>query len=267
LPGSLVAAVATRQSLPPRAALESLIDDALVADAAREAGLDSRPAVHGLLEAVLARRVVAHAREAATAAGLPSDAEVAELTRQHWREVDLPDQMLVIHAVVLRPKTADAAKEASARAIAALVLAAESGARDATDFEARAKAVQHAGFDLRVEKLEPFVADGRVVTSSSTYDPVFAAAGASLVAPGATSGIVESSSGWHVIRLLERLPGKHVPLEERRAAFAEEARAVRAGKEMSALVTSLRRESRIDVVNGIDDLLTEAFGQTQPVER
>ncbi len=258
LPASLVEEVAVRRGLSTRDALEALIGDALAASGARAAGLPADAQVAQQLHAARARLVILHARDAARGAGPPTDEEVTELTKSHWREVDLPPQMKVIHAVILRPKPADPTKDAQARALAANVLAATRSAADANDFEVKAKAVSHDGFDLHVETLEPFVADGRITTSPGSYDAAFAAASAAL-APGGTSGVVESSSGWHVIRLIERLPGKQVALEERRRAFAEEIIAVRASKQMSALVSRLRHDGEIEIANGSDELLTLAF--------
>jgi len=270
LSGHLVAQVAARQGVSVRDALDGLVGDCLVASSAREAGLEETPAVAQQLAAAEARLVIAHAEQDALAAGPPTDAEVAELTKAHWRDFDLPEQMRVIHAVVVRPTPPDAAKEARGRSVAAAVLSAVAGAADAADFETRANAVPHPGFDLKVETLEPFVADGRSSTSTATYDTAFAAASAALGSPGATSGVVESHSGWHVIRLLERLPGKHVGLDERRAAFAEENRSIRANKALATILSGHRSSTRIEVANGLDDLLTGAFrqvDQTESVER
>ena len=144
-----------------------IVDDAVVALGASDSGLSSDRATAASIDAVRARQVALRARDAAAAAGPPTDAEVDERTREHWKDVDLPDSMLVIHAVVLRPKPADAEKDAAGRAIAAAIAAAEVSATSAEDFEARAKAVPHGAFDVRVERLEPFVADGRVVTKGS----------------------------------------------------------------------------------------------------
>jgi hypothetical protein len=265
LAARLVGEVAARQRIPVRDALGALIDDCLIEELAREQGLDTLPVVRRELDAARARLVLDHTGAAARAAGPPTDAEVEELTKLHWREVDLPDQMRVVHVVVLRPKPSDSTKDSAGRALAGQLGAAVVAAADAADFEARAKAVPHPGFDVRVERVEPFVADGRILTKAGTYDTAFAAASAALASPGSTSGVVESSFGWHIIRLMERTPGVHMSLEDRRLAFEEEVVSKRATTEVALLVGRLHKSVPIEVANGADDLLTEAFARLELV--
>ena len=260
LPASLVGRVAAAQRLSPEQALQRLVEDELLAERARADGLEQRPDVTRDLEALRARLVVFRIWATARAAGSPSDAEVEELSRRHWLEVDLPEQMKVIHAVVLRPKGGDAASARRARDVAGRIAAAVAGAADADDFEARAKSVPSGGLEVKVERLQPFVADGRIaaVGAQGSYDRTFASAAAALSGPGSTSGVIETEFGWHVVRLVERIPGRRVPFEDRRMAFAEEAYAGRAAGSMAVLIAQLRATAPLETANGVDALMEEA---------
>ncbi len=114
---SLVAGVARSQHTDPRVALDRLIADALAAEGARATGQDRDPSTARLLESIIARSTTEHIQSASRAAGPPTDAEVAELTASYWRDVDLPEQVKVIHAVVVHPK--DRSQDPAARALAA----------------------------------------------------------------------------------------------------------------------------------------------------
>lgn len=248
----LVAQVARAKHVSPRDALTSLVEDALFANEARARGLDRRVDVARDLDASDAHLVMLRLRERAN--GPPTDAEVEELTRVHWSEVDSPEQLVVIHAVALRPKKATA-DLAPVRATAEAIAAAVHDATSAEDFETKANAVPHPGVDVRVEKLPPFVADGRVAGEDTSLDATFCKAADAIPAPGTNSPLVETSFGWHVIRLIQRIPANHVAFETRRAAFAEEARARRSRRAYEELTTSLHKATRVEIADDAETLM------------
>ena len=145
--------------------------------------------------------------------------------------------------------------------MAAAIAAAVSGAVDAGDFVARAEAVPHDGVEVVVQPVDPFTADGRVAEGDGTgrLDPKFAAGAAALATPGATSGVIESSFGWRVIRLVDRRPARVVPMEERRKMFAEDIYATRAKDALLAIETRLRAREGVTMANGLDELLALAL--------
>jgi hypothetical protein len=258
---SVLARVATAQRLAPAQALAVLVDDALAADGARAAGLERSADVARAITAARARLTALHIREQARAAGPPTDAEVDELTRMHWLEVDLPEQRRVIHALVRRPTDDSLARlNERAQALASELAASEAQATSPEDFESRANDLSpHPGLEVKVERLEPFVADGRVaLPGAGGMDPDFAKAAFQLSSVGATSGVVATGFGWHVIRLIEILPEHRVPFEDRRQWFKDETEAVRARRELDGLRDDLDRKYSVEVVNGVDDLMTAA---------
>jgi peptidyl-prolyl cis-trans isomerase C len=187
---------------------------------------------------LVADRVLAESK----AQGLPSDAEVERLSKVHWTDVDRPPRVRVIHAIVLRPT--DAAQLLDARALAAKIHDAVVGATSDKDFEARANAVPHPEkLKTKVEELPPFTADGRIVEGGGVM-PEFSKAAAALPAIGATSEVVESKYGFHVIRLLEKLPEQVMPFEDRRQAFAEEVLAMRGHDRISAILKAQAAKHR-----------------------
>lgn len=256
VPVSLVASVASAESVTPEEAARRLVDDAVAAVAARQKGLDRAPPASWLLVAARARFTAEHARAAARAAGPPTDEEVKELSLRHWREVDRPTSVRVVHVVVRRPDKADPAKLERAKALAAELRAALLDAKTPEDFIKQAKAFAHPKeIDVRAEPLPPFTDDGYSIEGPDVFDPKFVSAAHALQEAGATSPVVESSFGWHVIRLAERIPERRMPFESRRLAFTVEAQDLRARRALDAELEPLRAANEVTIAPSAEQLM------------
>jgi hypothetical protein len=263
LPTSLVAGVAQARHVAPRAAADLLIDDALLAQAARDARLDSDIHISAKTRAVYARLSIDQLLASQTRSS-PTDEDVAQMTRQLWAQVDRGEARKVTHAIVLNAKLAKDqvpdTPEGNARR-AALAERIHLAVRDATsvlDFQARAAAVPTDGMGVKVEGLSPLVADGTALDGTS-FDRAFAAGAFSVKEGQAVSEVVPSDFGWHVIYVQERIPAVHMPFEERRALTARLQLEQRTKAAYEAHVAELRKNTRVDISTAAAADMASAF--------
>jgi peptidyl-prolyl cis-trans isomerase C len=254
IPLSVVASVAEAQKVTAREAVRKIIDDEIAASAARARGHDQRSSWR--LISTRARFTADRLSEEARRQGPPTDEEIEALSAKHWAVVDRPPSVRVIHAIVLRPK--DPALLGSARALAGDLHTALAQATEG-EFENKAKSVQHnPKLEVKVERLPAFTEDGWVTEGGGRMDPVFSKAAFALSTVGATSNVIETPFGLHVISLLERIPEKRMPMENRRLAFAEDVYVLRARDLMNVRLKALRGGTPIAVSPSAEQLMRAA---------
>jgi hypothetical protein len=238
LDATLVGAVARARRVTPPVAMADLVQDSLAGQGARARGLDRSFKVQWESTATLGRKVPLRLLEQARAQGAPTDDELAHLE--------------VVHAVVMRtPRLLEATALFTAHAIEDAV----AKARTSDQFMTLARAVSG---DVRtvVQALPVFDAAGHTADGQE-LDPDFTAAAFELHRPGETSPIVETSFGWHVIRLVSRQIPAGDTLEASRSALAEAVTALRAREGLADVLRARRDHTRIEVSGAAAALMAQ----------
>jgi hypothetical protein len=267
--------IADARGLTPRQALEAAVSDALLELAAREQGLDRSPGVRQAARASYARAVLA-ALDAEVHAGPPaSSAELEGPTERRWLDLARDPSVRTVHAVALSSAEAPEAERQKARALRAAVaervraaasVAASTAApapivpwivpesdAAAVAFLAEAKAVS-SGPELVAEVLPPVTKEGRTVAvPPGAFHPGYAEAAHKLAKRG---DLIEAETpfGFHILMMLESIPGSVAAERDLERRLRPEVLRVRGAARYRELVGSLRKGS-IEFVDGIDALL------------
>ncbi len=261
IPKALVEQVARAKGVTPRAALDLLIEDALLAQHAKAEGAPARPDVKWKTRTVLARATTRRVREAAAPDAAPTDAEVERLTALHYWELGRGPARQVVHALVMRREKKPFDEEGALQ-LAQTILAATTSVSN-EGFEKAAAAVPAGTWTVKVEHLPPILDDGRTPIPGQNMVPEFAAGTFAIPAKGDTR-VVETSFGWHVVRLVEVLPPVSVPLEDRREALASEAYRDRGKELLDAALERLRRATPPRIEGSAASLMASVVAEGAP---
>lgn len=260
LPKTLVREVALARKLAPRAALDALVTEALLAEwAVRQQAL-SDPEVRRRIRATLARRLVAKMRDEALAEGPWTDAELDVAARSSglWIDVDRPETRTAVHALIRKgtPQQAELAKALRTRLLE-VPIEGTADAQAKAFFDKAQGLAMPAGHALVLERLDdPFTADGRIAVKGPPRGLELAFAKAAFaVALGGTTEIVETTYGVHVIRPLTSDKASVAPRAARVTALEPELIRQRVGPRYGAKVQALFAAAAPEETGKPDDLL------------
>lgn len=246
---SLVLAVARAQHVTAEVALQRLIDDALLSEAARRQNADTR---HGEA-AVLARALILRLRDRALAKGPFTDEEIAVPLAGYWLELDRPEKRTIVHALI-KKEVAGGADHARALQKELASANGPDEAKSEAAFTERAKQLKITP-PVIVEKFA-IVSDGRVAApGGASVLESFAKAAFDVPAVFGTSDVVETEYGWHVIRVLAREPELRATREEKIAKMTPDLVGNRVRALQEELLQRLRAGADITMLATDNDLL------------
>jgi parvulin-like peptidyl-prolyl isomerase len=251
---SLVRAVMAARSMPAKAAVDVLVEEAMLAEAARRNGAEAALGMRARLDAPLTRLMLDRLRKEALAAGDWTDEELAKASSAHWQQLDRPEGRIVVHALV---KTNVLGAEQQAAEMRKVLLGA-----NGPNAEASSKAFAAAAHAFKlpndqkphVEELA-FVADGRMLEGPGTLLPEFVKGTFAVSAELGTSEVVRTQYGFHVIRVLSFVPATTATRAERVARLEPELVAQRVKAVHDGRVAELAKARSIQLLATDQDLV------------
>ncbi len=279
-----VVRIAQAQKVDLLQARDRAVFDTLLAVGARDRGLANQPDVSGAVNRALARAMVRQLWAVAQRKPINGE-ELATVTARHWLELDRPVGYRTVHVLVWAKDETDPEKLAQARELAdrlhaavqkAVKVAREEPAPnykdDSTRFAIRYKQpdpasrafiratwkVKPGKLTKKVEQLPVISASGRFMEFGAGPEhkvvKEYADATALLEKRGDLSPVIKTRFGFHVIMLLEKIPGQRRSEQYRRKALTEEIFGDRAKRSYEAMLEKLRLEAKPQMAANVDSL-------------
>jgi PPIC-type PPIASE domain len=233
-----------RGGLTPRAALERLEAEALLAGEAERRGYAEVDAVDHVGQQALVQALL----KADIESEKPTEAELAEAYANSGTRFHTPERRVATHVLAVLPKKPTPEIEAAEKEFAADAITKLKAAADPSAVLETLKQTS-APFPIRVEVLPPTPRDG-------VFVPEFTQAMFSLDEPGIVPTPVRTQFGWHAIWLREILPDTRVPEAEARAQLSQEITLSKRQRRLEALAKQLEQSAGVTYAPKVRDALT-----------
>ncbi len=211
---------------------QELLRRALVAEA-KARGWDQRPDILKAVEAA-SEQVILNTyvnRIAQVPEDYPGDAEVKAFYNANQSGLTVPNRYHLAQIFVPRPAGGNEAAAAAQRVSSIATRARQAGA----DFAALAKA-ESADPESRDKGGDiGWVLENNVAPAIRSILPT--------LKPGSASNPVETTNGWHIVRMIELKPQAPATLEEARPAIVRQLRAARAAQLRQAYIDEMLKKS------------------------
>lgn len=232
-----------RGGLTPRASLERLEAEALLAGEAERRGYAEVEAVDRAGRQALVQALL----EADIESENPTQAEIAAAYANSSERFHTPERRVATHVLAVLPKQPTPETEAAEREFAADAITQLKAAADPNTV---LETLKHASapFPIQVEVLPAAPREGAFV-------PEFTQALFSLAEPGIVPTPVRTQFGWHAIWLREILPEIRVPEAEARALLAQEIAVSKRQRRLEVLSQQLEQSATVTYAPKVRDAL------------
>jgi parvulin-like peptidyl-prolyl isomerase len=221
-----------------RTALSALVDAELLAAEAVRRGFDREPAVTAVEARELVRRYLQGTFEKEVTREGISDTELRKAYLRVRARLDHPELRVVRQVLAPLAKGDDDARKAELRRRATEVAARARGVRDPEAFSALAKELSDGRVTLRAEQ---FAAGREWNLARPFLDATFA-----LPSVGASTDVVETQFGFHVIFLEHIVPEERITYEQAREKLRESLWPDLQRREFARFVDRLVGRHRVD---------------------
>jgi hypothetical protein len=248
---TLVREVMAARTIGPSEAVRLLVDECLLAEAAKKSGGADDRGVRLRTNAALARMLVERFTADARAMGPFTEEELGATVGADWVELDRPETRVAAHALIRAgaPNGAQLAEKMREKLVT-------SDTVDAFLADARAFPLPEK-VERVVESLpEPFTIDGRLAVPDRQAGllPEFTKGAFAVDKVGGTSAVVVTKFGWHVLRVVEIRPGYRAPYAERSKRLEGAVLRMRALERYEAKIGELRTNAKVQVLATDADL-------------